>query len=153
MKKLYIILILVLAGCIANADQVDRILKHASKGAVPTHDLQIAIRKVAIKYKQDPVLIAKIVMLESGGIANAENKVSNDYGIMQLNRRTSQLYFITEACVNDWRCNLDAGVMILADLSRYETFRLCSYNIGPRRPKAARLIKCLKYEQKLASIN
>jgi len=153
MKKLNLILILLLLSSIAMADQVDRILKHSSLGAVPNADLAKAIRKVSAKYGQNPDTVARIVMLESGGRANAFNKESSDYGIMQINKLTSKLYGIDLKCLHNWQCNLDAGVMILADLSRYSSFRPCSYNIGPRRPKAIRLIKCLKYEQKLASIN
>lgn len=120
---------------------------HSAPNAVPAHELAQAVITEATAQGVKPRLVAKIIMQESRGIANAYNKASKDYGLMQINHRTAASMNLTEECLKDWRCNLKAGVTVLKAAKRP-----CHYNTG-----ATGALKypelCLKYERKLASFN
>lgn len=123
------------------------IMAHAAPGAVHPHELATAILQESSAQGVDARLVARIMLQESRGKANAYNKRSKDSGIMQINERTAQDLGITKECLQNWRCNLRQGVRILTKAKRP-----CAYNLGAvgakRWPKS-----CIKYETKLAAFN
>lgn len=110
--------------------------------AIPAHELAHAIVQEAAIAAVDPVLVAKIVMVESRGRPDAVSD-TNDIGLMQINA----IHGIEERCLLDWRCNLKAGVAILA---QFRNHRPCAYNVGYRYK--TRLTKCLQYEARLDKV-
>lgn len=121
--------------------------------AVPTQDLATAILRVSRDYQVDAQLIARIVVVESRGRADVVNKLTGDYGLMQVNKATQIAYGFSDACMRNWRCNLRAGTLVLSDLLKMKSSRPCAYNVGPK----GRFLKyrevCERYELKLASID
>jgi hypothetical protein len=105
----------------------------------------LLIHEISQAENVDALLLAKMVVVESRGKPNAVNKKTGDYGIAQINLKSHPN--ITKACAMDARCGLEAGARILAKAKRP-----CVYNLGAigakRNPKS-----CLRYEDKLASIN
>lgn len=124
--------------------------RNSSKKAVPAIILAPAILHLSDAYGVSPYTIMRIVLVESRGISSAYNKRTKDYGLMQLNERTMRAYGITKQCALNWICNLEAGISILSDIS---DGRICRYNVGSGKLKTEKLKRCLKYEQRLASIN
>lgn len=130
---------------ISNFNQVDALLyKHAAKG-IDVAELSAAIKHESAVAKQDPVLITRLVLLESRGVAHAHNKKSNDKGLMQVNK----IHKISNECAFNVRCNLRAGIKILKDMKRSSRFRPCSYNLGNKVDKYKKT--CNDYERKLNS--
>ena len=123
--------------------------RNSSPKAVPAKLLAPAIQRLSDAYGVSPHTIMRIVLVESRGIPSAYNKRTNDYGLMQLNGRTMKAYGITKTCAMNWYCNLEAGIMILSEISDGRT---CRYNIGSGKLKAGKLKRCLVYERRLASI-
>lgn len=126
---------------------ISLLLMHSAPGAVPAEELAHEIMVQSKHYNVDPVLVAKVVIVESRGKAAAKNRRSSDHGLMQINARTAKALGISQACLYDWRCNLRHGVQMLAKLKRP-----CHYNVGPSGPARHGFGMCLKYEQKLAGI-
>lgn len=125
------------------------LLKHAAPGAVPAPELAKEIMLISEQHKVSPVLVTQIIMTESRGRADAVNKVSHDYGLMQLNVHTMKAYKVSMSCALSWKCNLKAGILIVKDLKKHKRYTDCMYNLGPR--KAFKLPKlCERYEQRLA---
>lgn len=120
---------------------------NSAPGAVPPAKLAHAIIAYSKQYNVNPVLVAKIVMVESKGKETAKNKRSDDHGLMQINAKTAKAIGINQKCLYDWRCNLRHGVQILAKLKRP-----CQYNVGVSGIRRHGISRCLKYESKLASI-
>lgn len=89
-----------------------------------------------------PVLLAKVIIIESRCKPDAYNAESDDAGIMQLNR----VHGLSDTCRFNWRCSLEHGARLLA-----QARRPCEYNLGRigamRNPET-----CLRYEKKLDSI-
>lgn len=144
-----IILVLIVGnmGYASEHAEVLRIIKtHSAKGAVPAKELAKEIIFVSSLYKIDPIIYAKIIMVESRGRANAFNPKSKDYGIAQINHRVAANLGVTEGCLKDWRCNLIVGATILRKKPRP-----CGYNLGYRIKTRMKL--CLQYEQKLANLD
>lgn len=130
---------------------IEQILKrNSSKKAVPPAILATEIKRLSDAYGVSPYTIARIILVESRGLPYAYNKRTNDYGLMQLNSHTMKAYGITKRCALTWQCNLEAGIMILSEIS---DGRICRYNVGSGKLKTEKLKRCLKYEHKLASIN
>lgn len=123
--------------------------KHAVPGAVPASVLAPAIVRTAEKYNLDPVLITKLIMVESRGLPQALNRNSKDYGLMQINVNTAKAYGYSAKCLMAWQCNLDAGAKILVDLKKHKGYRACMYNLGPRKARV-NPETCARYEQRLA---
>lgn len=123
------------------------IMAHAAPGAVHPKELATAILQESSAQGIDARLVARIMLQESRGKANAYNKHSKDRGIMQINEKTAKAAKISSECLQNWRCNLRQGVKLLA-----KTNRPCAYNLGnagsKKWPKS-----CIKYEMKLASFN
>lgn len=125
------------------------LLNNLGPGAVPKAQLATAIIEVSNKYKVDPVLVAKIIVVESRGNPKAFNKRTQDYGLMQINVNTARSLGITQTCLFNWRCNLEQGAKILSSFNRP-----CRYNVGTTKVLAGkRLQNCIRYERKLASVN
>lgn len=161
MKALIILLIMIPSITRSNCDLVNpqlRVIKaieqtlkrNSNKKAVPAKELAPVIIRLSELYDVDPMVITRIIMVESKGLAKAYNKRTNDYGLMQLNGRTMKAYGITKQCALTWQCNLEAGIRILADISDGRT---CRYNVGSGKLHKQKLVRCLRYERKLASIN
>lgn len=124
--------------------------RNLAKDSVPAEQLAPAIFQLSKEYEVDPELVMRIVIVESKGRAKAYNKRTKDYGIMQVNKSTAWLYGVKESCLLDWRCGLEAGIMILSDLQDYKNYRHCTYNVGPKwknKPTA-----CMAYEARLEKV-
>lgn len=129
------------------------LVAYSAPNAVPAKDLAPAIMKVAVKYRISATLLTRIVLIESRGVASAYNAETFDLGLMQINERTRIAYGLTDVCMADWRCNLEAGAMILADMLAMEGSRPCVFNVGPRGRFKKYETVCKQYERRLASIN
>jgi hypothetical protein len=120
-------------------------------GALPPSILAPAIIEAANKHDVDAHLLARIVVVESGGRPDAFNAVTGDHGLVQINAKTAALYGIKPSCLKDWKCNLDASAQILGDLMRIKGARHCLYNLGPKGRFEKYRTACERYETKLAS--
>lgn len=120
-------------------------------GALPPSVLAPAIIKAAAKHDVDAHLLARIIVVESGGRPDAFNAVSGDHGLVQINSKTAALYGIKPSCLTNWKCNLDASAQILSDLMHMKGARYCLYNLGPRGRLEKYRSACERYETKLAS--
>jgi soluble lytic murein transglycosylase-like protein len=125
--------------------------KHLAKDAVKAPLLAQAIVATSAHYGVDEQLVMQIVVVESRGREKAFNKRTKDFGLMQINKATAALYGFKESCLMNWRCNLEAGIIILRDLQDYKKYRPCTYNVGPRWAKKEKA--CHRYEKALALIN
>lgn len=105
----------------------------------------VLIVNIAREESVDPLLLAKIVVVESRGNPLAVNKKTKDYGIAQINLKSHPQ--VTYACAMNKACGLRAGAKILA-----KTKRACHYNTGKAKFNPRRLQKCLRYEEKLAKV-
>ncbi len=127
------------------------LLTHSAPTAVSPKLLAPAILKIAKKYDEDPILITQIIIVESKGKPNAYNPYTQDYGLMQIHLDTAIEHGLTEQCLYDWKCNLNAGVKILSKMRKSVDFQKCVWNTGlqgsKKYPKA-----CAKYEWALANI-
>lgn len=146
----FLIILVLIVGNMGHASEhaeVLRILKtHSAKGAVPAKLLAKEVMFVSKLYKIDPIIYAKIIMVESRGRANAFNPKSKDYGIAQINHRVATNLGVTDGCLKEWRCNLIVGAFILKKKPRP-----CGYNLGYRIKTRMQL--CSQYEQKLANLD
>lgn len=122
--------------------------KHGARDMVSPKELAPAILHMSQFYDVDYNTITRVILLESRGRANAYNKETHDYGLMQINARTAKEYEAEAKCLWNWRCNLRVGVEVLSNVRR-----ICNYNLGNSRLNARRMRKCLMYEKKLATIN
>ena len=120
-------------------------------GALPPSVLAPAIIVAAAKHDVDPKLLARIVVVESGGRPDAFNAESDDHGLVQINARTAALYGIETSCLTHWKCNLEASARILGDLMRMKGGRQCLYNLGPKGRFEKYRTACERYETKLAA--
>lgn len=125
------------------------LIAYGQPGAVPSQALAAEIVKVSVKYNLDAYDLTRIVLVESGGRPKAKNGTTHDYGIAQINIYTALAYKASQACLEDWKCNLDLAGHILADLQRSKHYRICHYNVGPKRDISK---YCLRYEAKLAKV-
>jgi len=125
--------------------EVERLLlKHAPDAPIGLVDAICEESRLAgINYET----VVRIVIIESRGRPYAFNKKSRDYGVMQINYYTARSMGLSKECLWDWRCNLHAGVSILAS-----TRRVCYYNLGPKFLNEVRMRACKRYEDKVASI-
>lgn len=129
---------------ISNFNQVDALLhKHAAKG-VDVAELSAAIKHESAVAKQDPVLITRLVLLESRGLSQARNKKTDDRGLLQINKHTASAYKLNSDCLYDMRCNLRAGIKILKDMKRSSRFRPCSYNLGNKVDRYKKYVMIMK---------
>lgn len=134
---------------ISNFNQVDALLhKYAAKG-VDVNELSSIIKHESAVAKVDPVLITRLVLLESHGLRHAYNKKTLDSGAMQINKHTAKAYGLHSKCLYDIRCNIKAGIRILKDMQKWKNYRVCSFNVG--RNIDAKKEKCYAYERKLNS--
>lgn len=123
------------------------LLTHSAPGSVSAKQIAPVVLELAEKYNQDPVLITQIIIIESRARADAYNAVTQDYGLMQINIKTAISMHLDEACLFNWKCNLNAGVKILSKVDR-----ACRYNVGTGNLVGKRLKNCLRYESKLVMI-
>ena len=129
------------------------LVTYSAPGAISATELAPAIIETANKHNLSPILLTRIILIESKGLPGAFNADTIDHGLLQINERTRAAYGLTDTCVRDWRCNLDAGAKILADMLAMEGSRPCVFNVGPRGRFKKYETACLRYERKLASIN
>lgn len=121
-----------------------KLKRHSSPKAVPAKVLAPVILKLSRTYNVDPLLVVRIILIESRGIEKAYNKHSNDYGIAQIHLRGKNKTKANVACAMNWQCGLEMGIKILA-----KAHRPCAYNQGN---KVRNIILCHTYERKLASL-
>jgi soluble lytic murein transglycosylase-like protein len=160
MRYVIVVFIILLLAQLASAQEacsqkqsvliqiLETLKRNSSKKAVPAKRLAPAIMRLSCKYNVDPMIVTRVMLLESRGDASAYNAKTHDHGLMQLNDKTIARYGFDKERVYDWEYNLEAGVIIL---SRYK--RLCIYNVGTAPLVGAQLHKCLHYETLVASIN
>lgn len=129
------------------------LVAHSAPNAVPAKELAPAIYQAAAKYGVDPVLLTKIVLVESLGVPGAYNAKTADHGLVQINEATRKAYGISLACVRNWRCNLLSASRILADMLKMDRSRPCMYNVGPRGRLPQYATACLRYEKKLDMVS
>lgn len=129
------------------------LLANSSPNAVSAKVLAPAIIQVAKARGVDPVLLTRIILVESRGVASAVNLATDDHGLLQINESTRVRYGFSNQCLKNWRCNLDAGALILSDLLAIKGSRTCTFNLGPKGRFLKYQEACLRYERKIASIN
>jgi len=151
MIHLLIIIILVLIGFIANSSE--------AKGLNVTKDTYkyqygmvnvTYIYQTAAKYGIDPKLVLAIINVESSGCRFKVNKVSQDYGCMQVNiKNIKALKLDKHRLVSDDAYGIEQGIRILAGLRRFKhkepELWICRYNVGTGRISGKRKQLCLKY--------
>ena len=134
---------------ISNFNQVDALLhKYAAKG-VDVNELSSVIKHESAVAKVDPVLITRLVLLESRGLSQAKNKRTGDHGLLQINKNTAMAYNLNSKCLYDMRCNLKAGIRILKDMQKWKNYRVCCFNVGRRLDDKKKA--CESYIKKLNS--
>lgn len=109
-------------------------------------ELAYLIAEVSIQENVDPILVTRMVIVESRGNPRAINWKTGDYGIAQINVKSHP--HIPMTCLMNAECGLREGIKILK-----ATKRPCQYNLGRGVLTEARMRKCVQYESKLASIN
>ncbi len=106
--------------------------------AVPAKLLAPEIKRLSKLFGVPGIVIAKVLIVESRGIASAQSS-TGDYGIMQVNA----VHQVSQRCLNDWKCNLAFGVYLLSRVKK-----TCQYNTGLHGSLRA----CAAYERKLAAL-
>jgi Transglycosylase SLT domain len=124
------------------------LLNNVAPTSVPAEKLAPAILELSNEYGVDPVLVTRIIVVESKGIEKAFNKHTQDYGLMQINVHTANSLEISRTCLMNWHCNLEYGIKILSSFKR-----VCRYNVGTAALEGMKLKRCLQYEHKLARVN
>lgn len=127
-------------------------MSNHTPGAVPPEQLAPAIINIAKFYKEDPILITKLILVESKAKEGSINHKTLDYGLMQINLKTANANGISMTCLMDWKCNLLVGTGLLHRTRKPGGFRPCMWNTGRIGSKKYPLA-CLKYENKIASLN
>lgn len=123
---------------------------YASPKAPDHIKLATAIERYSKAFDVDPILVTQIMLTESKGDPNAFNPKSHDYGLMQINKHTAKAMSFNTRCLQNWECNLKAGIRVISVLQQYKRYRPCMYNVGPNVKRKHNT--CLTYERKLASI-
>lgn len=120
---------------------------------VKTDAAQLAtvVQREACYFKVNPILVAKIIIIESNGDIHAYNSKSHDYGLMQINESTAEEYKVPADCLLDLECHVHHGVYILAALTDRRNFRPCMWNVGPAGV-VAHYKACVQYERKLGAL-
>ena len=108
--------------------------------AIPPQQLAPAIIKEAKANHVDPILLTKIILVESK--ANRNARFNHDHGIMQIN----EVHKLSGLCLYNWQCNLHEGARILA-----QSGSICAYHLGKRGEKKYPK-ECLTYLEKIDSI-
>lgn len=129
------------------------LVTYSAPNAIPAQELAPAIMKAAVKHRVSAILLTRIILIESKGVPTAFNSDTIDHGLLQINERTRIAYGLTQKCLSDWRCNLDAGAKILSDMLAMEDSRPCVYNVGPRGRFKKYETACLRYESRLEALN
>ena len=103
-----------------------------------------SIDLVSSQEQVDPVILTKMVIVESKGNPLAVNSRTEDYGILQIHLKVHPEIGFMCAMIQD--CGLRAGAKILKTLNRP-----CEYNLG-KKGAIINVKKCLQYESNLDSI-
>lgn len=148
-KGLFILAVLLAVNYSEAQNITDLLRRHASPSAVPVLSLSNEIHRLAKLYDVPELLIARVLLQESRGVEWAFNEKSADNGLMQINTGTADFLGLDFDCLYNWKCNLEAGVRILATVKH----KPCLYNVGLRGLKSLKgRQKCFAYEQKLEAI-
>lgn len=106
----------------------------------------------AAKSRRLPVALLKaIVAVESRGNAQAVNRRTWDYGLMQINHLTATRYGYMPFEMLDKRKNIDVASDVLYRLKKqfgHEPTWYCRYNVG-WAPNASNWESCRKYVEKI----
>lgn len=122
------------------------LIKNCAVDGVAPERLARVIVETAESEGQDPVLVAKIIVVESSCRAGAMNAKTHDVGIMQINETTARNMGVDRTCLLNWKCNIKTGVEVLSGFRRP-----CSYNVGNKVSK--RMKSCLRYERRLDMVS
>ncbi len=125
------------------------LLNNLAPNAVPAEALAITIMESANRHSVDPVLLARIIIVESNGVEKARNSLTKDYGIAQINENTAKAMNVSDKCLMNYKCNIDVAARLIASIPK---FRPCTYNLGPKGKLKKHEVKCLAYERKISSI-
>jgi len=147
-----------IAGKIINNMRTGKDLKAWLKRPAPPYkfrsklEMQKYVKLIARNTGLDPKLMLRIVAVESANCKYRVNTLTNDFGCMQLNATTIQLYGWNKQSVthNDF-LNVYAAAIILKDFKRANASDpdwVCRYNIGYQSLPAT----CQAYIFKLASV-
>ncbi len=132
-----------------NALILSLLMANSAPGAIPAKHLATAIMKEARYFNEDPLMLTKLILIESKGLSMAYNAKTQDFGILQINIKTAASLHLDSACLLDWKCNLHMGTSIWHNLHKYQDFRPCMYNTGYKGAKKYPKT-CQQYEQRLA---
>ncbi len=125
------------------------LMNNLAPGSIPAEKLAIAIMEAAHKHNIDPVVLTKIVLVESNGLEKAHNAASSDFGIAQINKYTARSMGVLHTCLMNYKCNLNTAAKIISDMKK---FRVCMYNLGPKGKHKKYETACLRYERKISSL-
>lgn len=109
-----------------------------ARKSVPARDLAREIKKVSKLYGVPSMTIARVLLVESRGVASAHSD-TGDFGLMQIN----QVHGVSKRCLTAWQCNMAFGTFLIS-----RTKRICEYNVGKR----GNIKACRRYEAKLEAL-
>jgi soluble lytic murein transglycosylase-like protein len=118
---------------------------------VSIDDIKTQAKVVALKHGLSSDLYLNIIRVESNFKPHAYNNRTQDVGLAQVNKHTARAFGLNLIRLkHDYKYNLNAGAIILADFRRrYEARnpRLwpCRYNVGSGLLIGPKLVRCLVY--------
>lgn len=124
-------------------------LVEARACSAPIRDV---IEQVSAEYALDPALLLSIAKTESSCKPGAVNTRTQDYGLMQINRKTAAAYGYTPAQIMQVKTNVRLSAKVLVYMRKrfgHERHWYCRYNVGTAK-SAPMWATCAKYAAKLA---
>lgn len=121
--------------------------------------LMLLIEPLATKYGVDPLLVARIVEVESSRQVAAYNPATRDIGLMQVNETTAASMGLDyQRLLVDAQYNLESGIRVLAYMQRRFKSRepmswVCRYNVGTGQLVGRRLHNCIQYLKKIYGLD
>ena len=121
-------------------------------------DIIQATRDAASRHGLNVDLYLKIVTIESSLRPGAYNARTKDIGLSQVNLKTAKAFgFNVKRLKQDYKYNLNAGAIILADFKRRYKARNpdlwpCRYNVGSGRLQGPKLEACRRYMSRLEAV-
>lgn len=115
---------------------------------------EATVKQLSTIYNIDATLIQAIINVESSGCKFKVNKVSGDYGCMQINVHNIQALKLDKArLVRDNKYAIAQGVRILNSFKRFQSqdgsLWICRYNVGTGKLTGKRFRNCIKYATKV----
>ncbi len=152
--RLLIITGLTLVGTIATANTVEQILMIKTMPKARAVKLATYIDKAAAKHNVPSNILTALIAQESMFRVGAVNKLTQDYGIGQINIRTIKAYKLDmHRLLTDVDYSIDAAAMALSYFhKRYQAVEskwYCRYNVGTAKFTSQNINRCLIYVAKL----